>query len=71
VYNLPKIVSGCPEKKPYPIPQTNPDTNDSIAAIFLPVAFDSNPPNVIIGDKQAKYKKILKDKIKYITTIFL
>lgn len=50
----PKIVSGWPEKNPYPMPHTNPETRDSIAAIFLPVASLSRPPNVIMGDKHAK-----------------
>lgn len=54
----PRIVNGCPEKNPYPIPQTNPETKDSMAAIFFPVASLKRPPNVIIGDRQAKYKNI-------------
>jgi len=40
------------------MPQTNPETSDSIAAIFFPVASLRRPPKVIMGDKQAKYKKI-------------
>lgn len=54
----PRMVRGCPEKNPYPIPQTKPDTKDSMAAILLPVALPNSPPNVMIGDKQAKYKNI-------------
>lgn len=54
----PKMVSGCPEKKPQPIPHTKPDTKDSIAAMLFPVAWPKRPPNVIMGDRQAKYKKI-------------
>lgn len=52
------MVKGCPEKNPYPIPQTKPETNDSMAAIFFPVASPNKPPNVIIGERQAKYRKI-------------
>lgn len=55
---LPRIVRGCPEKNPYPIPQIKPETKDSIAAILFPVAEPRRPPNVMIGDKQAKYKNI-------------
>lgn len=40
------------------MPQTKPETSDSIAAMFFPVASLSNPPKVIMGDKQAKYKKM-------------
>ena len=54
----PRMVSGCPEKKPYPIPHTKPETRDSIAAMFFPVASLKRPPKVMIGDRQAKYKKI-------------
>jgi len=54
----PSIVNGCPEKKPYPMPQTKPETSDSIAAMFFPVASLRRPPKVMIGDKQAKYKKM-------------
>jgi len=58
----PRIVSGCPEKSPYVTPTMNPDTRDSIAAILLSVASPSNPPNVIIGVRQAKYMKIIENK---------
>lgn len=54
----PRIVNGWPEKNPYPIPHTKPETSDSIAAIFFPVASLRRPPKVIMGDKQAKYKKM-------------
>lgn len=54
----PKIVSGCPEKKPYPMPQIKPDTSDSMAAILFPVTPPNSPPNVIIGERQAKYRNI-------------
>ena len=54
----PRMVSGCPEKKPQPIPQTKPETRDSIAAMLLPVAWPKRPPNVMMGDRQAKYKNI-------------
>lgn len=40
------------------MPQTKPETKDSIAAMLFPVAVPSNPPKVMIGDKQAKYKNI-------------
>jgi len=39
------------------MPQTKPETSDSMAAIFLPVASLRRPPNVMMGDKQAKYRK--------------
>lgn len=52
----PRIVSGWPENSPYPIPHTNPETRDSIAAMLLFVAFPSKPPKVIMGVKQAKLK---------------
>ena len=55
----PRIVSGCPENNPYVIPTIKPDTKDSIAAILLSVASPSNPPNVIIGVRHAKYMKII------------
>uniref|UniRef100_A0A182J676 Uncharacterized protein n=1 Tax=Anopheles atroparvus TaxID=41427 RepID=A0A182J676_ANOAO len=53
----PRMVSGWPEKNPYPMPHTNPDTSDSIAAILFPVAVPSSPPNVMIGERQAKPPK--------------
>ena len=40
------------------IPQTKPETRDSIAAMLLPVAWPKRPPNVMMGDRQAKYKNI-------------
>ena len=54
----PRMVSGYPEKKPYNIPHTKPDTRDSRAAMLLPVAWPNRPPNVMMGERQAKYKKI-------------
>jgi hypothetical protein len=55
---LPKMVSGWPANKAYVTPTTAPETKDSIAAMLLPVASPSNPPNVMIGVRQAKYRKI-------------
>ena len=56
----PRIVSGWPENSPYVTPTIKPDTKDSIAAILLLVASPSNPPNVMIGVRQAKYMKIIE-----------
>ena len=55
----PKIVKGCPEKRPYATPTAIPPIKASITEMWFSVASPSNPPKVTVGAKMAKYMKII------------
>lgn len=54
----PRIVSGCPDRKPNTTPTKHPPKRVSITEILFPVAPAKSPPNVISGANTATYRKM-------------